>query len=757
MIPIADSWTVELDCAEDGHLTGRKAATLSQLNTAGLNVPKGFVITVSAYEYAVTNSQSAFVGSDRLPIPDLLKNIIRQEYQALVQFDEPVIVRSSMIGEDGEHSHAGQYDSIWNVRDEASLLSAIQQCWLSYHHTHASHYRQRIDCREKMNGIAVLVQVYLSANISGVLFTKDPLGSEALVLQAVAGNSHRLTSGLETGDIWHINPETHCATSSHDSSLLSQRQIAELCCMGQQIECQMGVPQDIEWAYLDGVLYVLQSRPITTRRHDSWSHIQLDGIWARVSLVESMPNVLSPFFSSTGLPALSAGYHRAAAKLGVVDALPTELFTEVNGYGYYRVKYPLFSRRRIGRFLIRHGHRLIQTIDQRWQSGLEEYAEIVSAMAQHSEPRTIPTSLQIVRDLFTALGEYYVAIQSGILPAAYMSEMLFAFLYRVFVPKSRQVEISVLFQGLDTQAWQIEKTLSIVVKSTTPDASISDISTEHLLFLHKRISHFTYTIDPIVAPLAETVEDLVRHISNRSHFTDVEAKQDLPFVPPIIHPVWNFARRYARLREDALLQLGLAIPPIRRIMKQIGSEFVKRGVLKTHEDIYFLTSHEIEIIAQSWQSADALVLSRQKEWKHRRTLNAPMYLPKLARQPGFHVARVAQQKGSGSAAEIRGFPVSSGVVTGKALIVHDPHDLHHLSSDTILITTAITPAWSAILDSFSGIVTEIGGSLSHSSIIVREYGIPAVMGAPNVTTAIVSGQMVTVDGTRGIVMLHGYV
>jgi pyruvate,water dikinase len=112
------------------------------------------------------------------------------------------------------------------------------------------------------------------------------------------------------------------------------------------------------------------------------------------------------------------------------------------------------------------------------------------------------------------------------------------------------------------------------------------------------------------------------------------------------------------------------------------------------------------------------------------------------------------QKHNASDAKIlRGFAVSPGKVTGAASVILSPADFAAMKPNTILVCPTTTPAWTPLFSQACGLVTDIGAILAHGSIVAREYGIPAVLGTGNVTTRVVSGQRITVDGDAGTVTI----
>jgi pyruvate,water dikinase len=103
---------------------------------------------------------------------------------------------------------------------------------------------------------------------------------------------------------------------------------------------------------------------------------------------------------------------------------------------------------------------------------------------------------------------------------------------------------------------------------------------------------------------------------------------------------------------------------------------------------------------------------------------------------------------------LKGVPTSGGKVTARACVLHGPEDFHRMTPGAVLVAGTTTPAWTPLFAMASAVVTDIGGPLSHGSIVAREYGIPAVMGVGVATRRIRDGQTITVDGSAGLVILE---
>ncbi|GAG99782.1 unnamed protein product, partial [marine sediment metagenome] len=102
---------------------------------------------------------------------------------------------------------------------------------------------------------------------------------------------------------------------------------------------------------------------------------------------------------------------------------------------------------------------------------------------------------------------------------------------------------------------------------------------------------------------------------------------------------------------------------------------------------------------------------------------------------------------------IKGVPASPGQITATARVLHGPEDFDQLQPGDILVASITTPAWTPLFAMASAVVTDIGGPLSHGSIVAREYGIPAILGTGSATKLVQSGQKIAVDGAAGTVTL----
>jgi pyruvate,water dikinase len=255
---------------------GGKAAGLGEISRAGCDVPPGFVVPREYHEQWLRGKlDRSFEGDVR----DYCARVGARYYA----------VRSSGIVEDGTSaSWAGQFDTYLGIEQEM-VPARIYDCWRSPGSAHATAYAEGHGALETRWDMAVIVQTMIASDVSGVLFTVDPVTRDRGVcsLEAVAGLGELLVQGRVTPQSYVIDKTTggiveervHRQRKAMQLTETGVRQIelppdyviplpaeaiASVVAIGLRLEQHFGRPQDIEWTYAQGSLFVIQSRPITT-------------------------------------------------------------------------------------------------------------------------------------------------------------------------------------------------------------------------------------------------------------------------------------------------------------------------------------------------------------------------------------------------------------------------------------------------------------------------------------------------------------
>jgi pyruvate,water dikinase len=230
----------------------------------------------------------------------------------------------------------------------------------------------------------------------------------------------------------------------------------------------------------------------------------------------------------------------------------------------------------------------------------------------------------------------------------------------------------------------------------------------------------------------------------------------------LLRPLVQAAQRYAPLREDALADVGLGWPLLRRMLREVGRRLAAAGAISQRDDIFWLTADESEAAAHALDAGQPVeqyggaVAARRTTWERERKVTPPVALPVKGSVRllgidfrGLMPARTEQTAGN----IIKGVGASPGRVVGVARVIHGPEEFDLMQPGDILVAKITTPAWTPLFALASGVVTDVGGPLSHSSIVAREYHIPAVLGTGVATERLRSGQHITADGDGGVVTI----
>jgi rifampicin phosphotransferase len=584
--------------------------------------------------------------------------------------------------------------------------------------------------------------------------------------------------------------------------VLSEAEAAELAAHGTRIENHFGAPQDIEWARADGRFWILQARPITALPEveapapTDWTVAEPTAMYVRASIVEQLPDPLSPLFADMIDGSVTRSLQTLFGELLGEDVIrETDVgLPTVNGYAYYRYSRAGMARLtwklpKAFRALLGGGTLVGQG---RWRNySHPRYRRIVSDWtARNLTEMTTEQLLAGVQELVEAAAEYYTAVQT-IIPAAATSEILLTRFYESVVRTKDDPPALVFVLGFDSAPIRAEKSLydlatwtrnhqelaeSLLTRpvqefleraATSEDAVWHEWHTRFQAHL-SAYGHTVYNLDfmnPVPAddpgPLLETLRFFVsgkgvdpyerqrRFATRREEATAAVLARMDPVRARAFRRLVYWAETITPVREDALADVGLAWPQVRRMLFEIGRRLQQAGVINEPEDVFWL--HRSEIDEGLGNLADQ-VEQRKRVWRGQRRATPPQLLPKGGWGDAFRRwMPAASEEQTGDV--IKGIGGSMGTVTAPARVLGGPQDFGLMQPGDVLVASITTPAWTSLFAMASGVVTDIGGPLSHSSIVAREYGIPAVLGTAVATRRIRSGQLIHVDGDAGTVRL----
>ncbi|SDL38914.1 PEP/pyruvate-binding domain-containing protein [Arthrobacter sp. ok362] len=204
-------------------------------------------------------------------------------------------------------------------------------------------------------------------------------------------------------------------------------------------------------------------------------------------------------------------------------------------------------------------------------------------------------------------------------------------------------------------------------------------------------------------------------------------------------------RQLSGLRELPKFYVVLALAEMHRQLNAISTELARAGAITAADDVYFLEFDEVRVGLRG-AGLKGIVAARRRlydvELRRRR-------IPRVLLSDGTDVEAAVMAKSPASGA-LAGTPASAGTATGTVRVILDPVGAH-LEPGEILVAPSTDPGWTPLFMTAGALVMEMGGVISHGAVVAREYGIPAVVGVPDATTRLRTGQRVTVDGSAGTV------
>jgi pyruvate,water dikinase len=183
----------------------------------------------------------------------------------------------------------------------------------------------------------------------------------------------------------------------------------------------------------------------------------------------------------------------------------------------------------------------------------------------------------------------------------------------------------------------------------------------------------------------------------------------------------------------------------KRALMAEAERLVRAGVLRDREDIFYLSFEELRDVVRTGRADDQLIDRRKDEFRSYQALTPPRVLT----SEGEAITGAYRRDDLPTGALV-GLPVSAGTVEGRARVILDMARAD-LEPGDILVTTHTDPSWTPLFVAIEGLVTEVGGLMTHGAVIAREYGLPAVVGVVDATRLIADGQRIRVHGTDGYV------
>jgi rifampicin phosphotransferase len=600
-----------------------------------------------------------------------------------------------------------------------------------------------------------------------------------------------------------------------DTQTLNDHQILQLALIGRQIEAHFGSPQDIEWCLVDGTFYIVQSRPITTlypipEANDQGNHVYVSVGHQQMMTDAMKPLGLSFYLLTTPAPMRSAGGRLfvdvtprldsyASRKmiidaLGKSDPLIKDALTTIVKRGDFiqsspedeKVHSPSNSNKTssyptemegdpsIVSDLIKGSQTSIEQLRQTIQtkSGLELFDFISEDIQELKKILFNPQSSRVIMAAMDAsfwindhiykwLGEKNVAdTLSQSVPNNITSEMGLALMDVADVIRPYPEVIDYLQHVKDDTF--LDELVTLDGGQETRDAIVD--------FLIKYGMRCSGEIDITKARWSEKPTALVSMIlSNIKNFEPNESKRKfergrqealkkeqelvdrLKKLPDGEQKVKetkrmiDLIRNFSGYREYPKYGMVNRYFVYKQALWKEAEKLVQANILQEKEDIYYLTFEELREVVRTHKLDDGMISKRKDEYR----LYEKLTPPRVITSDGEIVTGEYKRENLPAGA-IVGLPVSSGMIEGRARVILNMEEAEVEEGD-ILVTAFTDPSWTPLFVSIKGLVTEVGGLMTHGAVIAREYGLPAVVGVENASKMIRDGQRIRVNGTEGFI------
>ncbi|EGW37030.1 PEP/pyruvate-binding domain-containing protein [Desulfosporosinus sp. OT] len=790
---------------EHKHLAGGKGGTLAHLFQKGYPVPDGLIIMPMAFQ------KDELIPEAGAQLQACLKAI--RERGGETSF----AVRSSALSEDSAMaSFAGQFDTVLDVSTDHEIQKAIRT-------VRKSRYSKEVQVYSEAKGIdeshdmAVVIQQMVKADISGVLFTADPVtgNRNEMAGNFIFGLGEKLVSGQVSAYTFKLGRKTGSwRRGGYDGPLELKKFAAKLAKLGNSLEREMDCPQDIEWAIADGTLYLLQSRPVTTligdnpvtgERNDSRTGNYL---WSNVNFGEAIPQVMTPLTWSIQQQIyeswqLLPGY-QSSGNIGGRIYLNLSIYASVltalgkNKQGITRFLEGLLYTRipeslEIPLIPLSMGSRVAVLINF-----------VGMIMKQIRAVRELPRFLSVNAD-------WCEKLQKQIHETNKKAELTFLW-HTEILPHLQNTVWSVM--GSVTQfsdyTIKLRRELIELLGPEDADTFISGLSSSTDI---RDGSGLLASLGPVlgIAKVARREIDRTEYLAQYGHRGPNEFELSVP--RPAEDSGW-LDQQLAQFEKspidvEALLikqraeiaaawnRLEISHPRKMRSMKRrinqvapkaclreaVRSEYVRdRWVARKFalhagqltglgDDIFFLTIEEVLDVLSGDEAALKLIAARKDI--HSRYSSLPVYPSIICgrfdpfqwvadpeRRHDIYVASGFTSAATSDSSElndnlITGSAGSAGRFEGVVRRLDSPEEGDQLQKGEILVTSQTDIAWTPLFPRAGAIVTDVGAPLSHAAIVARELGIPAVVGCGNATRRLKTGDRVLVDGGQGVVSIKG--
>lgn len=661
---------------------------------------------------------------------------------------------------------------------------------------------------------SVIVQDFISTDIAGVIFTE--VNKNTIVINATPGLCQSVVSGEPCDEyvcskdgrlLKKIISKEKTATLFVEGKFISRKseqeslnvsKIEQLTRVAGDIQKFFGTPQDIEWGFKDDELYILQSRPIT-KDFDVGEETYFDS----ANIAESYSGIVLPLTCTFAKMVYEQVYKDLLNMSGVSRSKierHSEVFENLLGFFYGRMYYNMNNWYRMAEFV--PGYRrnkdnfelmITSNIKQEVATSIKPsllltvfYPLIVAAkvavygitavnfkssvskhlrwLRNHDFERlTYAECINLFNNLNkNLLRRWYVTLENDFFVMTYLGILKKMLgeddLQKVLIFPSKATEQVAALASL-SRAMSGVRPLWEAIESDNTETFNAELAKYPKIkitlddYMHSFGGRFANELKLESIGVDEDAKKLFMVLKAYRNYTPRPTVDSfdppLPLLKRIIAKiVLRKFKKYASRREEFRLLRSNTFAMARRLFRQMGTLLAQQGRLKNVDDIFYLQLEEILTLgAEADSNFLNTVKKRKQEYSAFKELLPPPHFSTIGDQPPpTNTPTKAKPK------TILARPASPGIIRGRAKIFREFSMPTKVDFD-IIVTSHTDPGWTSLIALTKGLIIEHGGVLSHASIVARELGIPAVIGAAEAMDIIPDNQMVEIDGSTGVIKL----
>ncbi|MBJ0796647.1 hypothetical protein JFE40_07260 [Enterococcus faecium] len=734
--------------------------------------------------------------------PEQLENIIREKYFNLGN-NTRVAVRSSATAEDlPDASFAGQQETYLNVQGIESVLNGVRNCYASLWGNRAVSYRFHQGYDQTSVSIAVVIQEMIESEKSGVLFTVNPVNKKENEMQINAsfGLGESVVSGRVTADSYIIDKsgniievnigsketqiiygdnetvEVSVNPDKRKTRALNDREILELMKCGLEIERHYGMPMDIEWAIKNDIVYILQARAITTLKNSENDITGNDLIEKYINgkkIKKDTQEVMSFFLEKMPfahrvldfdyLMAINDQKVNILSEGGII--LPRNPIIDDDGIQTFSDDGKRIGKNIFKFFKILKNMKDFEFCYKKCKDFMNIYeVEIEEIKHLNFENMTLTECGNFLEESYVLLQKLaYDRFKYALFPSVLNSKKFTKIIKKV----NSNYSSFDFYWDLDNKTSVVTNDVYKMAREIRKNEALKKaiISGDNFKELYKKYNDFKNISDEFMKNngfksdyncyclSAKTfLEDpdrlinILRPILNENSNESNDIKDFSKLMESVkeiygrkyqdVEKQIKYFRYFHVVREESQYLWETLFYYVRKCVKRInfillGDENIETGVANLfHKEL-------LEVINRGNLNES------DKEKINRRNEKFPLAVKV------WEASKLLIFKTDGDV--LKGVSGSTGIAVGKVCLINSPKEFYKMKKGDILVCHLTDPEWTPLFKLASAVVADTGSALSHAAIVAREYNIPAVLGVGFATTKFKDGDMIQVDGNKGVV------